>query len=91
MADSRLLELTEIIAVNTKKINEFFKAEGKPDLSFNVDAPGDFPVPNSNAEIQLARRTVVNATQELHDLMVGPREAVRWLAWSVSTSVVHVV
>jgi hypothetical protein len=80
-----MLELTEIIATNTKKIDEFFRAEGKPDLSFKVDAPGDFPVPSANTDIQQARRAVVNATQELHDLMVGPRETVRWLAWSVST------
>lgn len=90
MASLRLIELTEIIATNTKKIDEFFKVEGKPDLSFNVDAPGDFPVPSSNIEIQQARRAVVNATQELHDLMVGPRESVRWLAWSVS-AYIHVV
>jgi hypothetical protein len=85
MAASRMLELTEIIAANTKKVDEFFRAEGMPDLSFNVDAPGDFPVLSSNTEIQQARRAIVNATQELHDLMVGPRETVRWLAWSVST------
>ena len=85
MATSRLIELTEIIAANTKKIDEFFKSEGKPELSFTADGPGDFPVPSSNTEIQEARRAVVNATQELHDLMVGPRETVRWLAWSVST------
>lgn len=86
MASSRIIELTEVIASNTKKIDEFFKAEGKPDLSFNADAPGDFPVPNTNIEIQQARRAVVNATQELHDLMVGPRETVRWLAWSVRST-----
>ncbi|KAI1343218.1 S-adenosyl-L-methionine-dependent methyltransferase [Xylariaceae sp. FL0016] len=27
------------------------------------------------------RREVIEATQELHDLMVGPRENVRWMAW----------
>ncbi|KIW08680.1 uncharacterized protein PV09_00631 [Verruconis gallopava] len=82
MASSRLMELTEIISANTKKINDFFHAEGIQGLSFDVNAPTDFPVPSSNVEIQAARRAVVNATQELRDLMVGPRETVRWLAWS---------
>jgi hypothetical protein len=86
MAGSRLTELTGIIATNTKKVDDFLKAEGQPGLAFDVNAPVDFPVPSSNIEIQQARRAVVNATQELHDLMVGPRETVRWLAWSVSTS-----
>lgn len=84
MATSRIVELTDIIAKNTKIVDDFLNAEGKPALSFAVDGPSDFPVPSSNTDIQHARRVVVNATQELHDLMVGPRESVRWMAWSVS-------
>lgn len=79
---SRLTELTNIIATETKKIDQFFAKNSIPHLSFDPDAPADFPVPSSNAEIQEARRTVVNATKELHDLMVGPRETIRWMAWS---------
>jgi len=80
---SRLTELTNIIATETEKIDQFFAKNGIPHLSFDPDAPADFPVPSSNAEIQEARRTIVNATKELHDLMVGPRETIRWMAWSV--------
>jgi hypothetical protein len=82
-SSSRLVELTDIISTNTKKIDEYFAAEGLPKLTFDADGPPDFPVPNKNEEIAGARRAVVNATQELHDLMVGPRETIRWLAWSV--------
>lgn len=39
-------------------------------------------MPASNTEIQQARRAVINASKELHDLMVGPSESMRWLAWS---------
>lgn len=80
---SRLTELTEIIASETKKVQEYFAANRLRELSFDPSAATDFPVHSTNTEIQDARRAVVNATQELHDLMVGPRETVRWAAWSV--------
>jgi hypothetical protein len=83
---SRLLELTNIISENTKAIDQFFAANGLPELSFSADSPLQFPVPSSNEEIQNARRKVILATRELHDLMVGPREHVRWMSWSVSAS-----
>jgi len=83
---TRLLELTDIISANTKKIDQFFAANNLPELSFAADSPLQFPVPSSNEEIQNARRKVILATQELHDLMVGPREHVRWMSWSVSAS-----
>lgn len=83
---SRLTELTNIISENMKMIDDYFAANNLPKLSFDADAPLDFPVPNSNEEIQDARRKVVNATQELNLLMVGPREHIRWTSWSVSTN-----
>jgi hypothetical protein len=83
MSGPRIVQLSEIISTQTKKIQDYFAANGLPDLSFDPTAPGDFPVPSSNVEMHEARRAVVNATQELHDLMVGPRESVRWAAWNV--------
>ncbi|KAK0663249.1 O-methyltransferase gsfB [Lasiodiplodia hormozganensis] len=79
---SRLSELTALIQRETAKIEQHLAANGLPALSFDPHAPLDFPVPASNTEIQQARRAVINATQELHDLMVGPSESMRWLAWS---------
>jgi hypothetical protein len=86
-SSSRLVELTDIISTNTKRIDEYLAAEGLPNLTFDADGPPDFPVPNKNEEIAAARRAVVIATQELHDLMVGPRESIRWMAWSVRSLV----
>jgi hypothetical protein len=83
---SRIVELGEIISANTAKVNDFLAESGLPQLTFDVDGPADFPVPSANEDISNARRAVVNATMELHDLMVGPRETLRWLAWSVSSS-----
>ncbi|OCL11850.1 O-methyltransferase [Glonium stellatum] len=79
---SRLIELTDIIATETNKIDQFLAEHGLPTLSFDPNAPADFPVHSGNADIQQARRAVVIATKELHDLMVGPRETIRWMAWS---------
>jgi hypothetical protein len=82
---SRLTELTDIISINTKRIVQYFADNGLQNLSFDVTAPGDFPVPTANAEIHQARRAVIHATKDLYDLMVGPRESLRWMAWSVCT------
>lgn len=49
--------------------------------SFDVDSPGDFPkLPD---EIQMCRIEIVNATKQLRDLAVGPRESIRWGVWDV--------
>ncbi|KAK7555287.1 S-adenosyl-L-methionine-dependent methyltransferase [Phyllosticta citricarpa] len=81
-ANSRLTHLSNTIALETAKIHDFFVQNGLPELSFDPSAPLDFPVPVANAEIQASRRLVINATQELHDLMVGPSQSLRWLGWS---------
>jgi hypothetical protein len=83
-SSTRIVELSNIISENTTKINDFLAESGLPQLTFDAHGPADFPVPSANEDIQAARRAVVNATQELHVLMVGPRETLRWLAWSVS-------
>ncbi|KAK8173319.1 S-adenosyl-L-methionine-dependent methyltransferase [Phyllosticta citrichinensis] len=81
-SNSRLTHLTTTIAHETAKIQDYFVQHGLPDLSFDPSAPLDFPVPAANAEIQASRRLVINATHELHDLMVGPSQSLRWLGWS---------
>ena len=82
---SRLVELVSIISTNTEKIDKFLSTQGFPHPSFDVNGPADFPVPAANEEIQAARREVIVATPELHDLCVGPRESIRWMAWNVCT------
>lgn len=82
-SNARLTDLSAIIASETAKIQDFFAQNGLPDLSFDPSAPLDFPVSPANSDIQASRRKVINATQELHDLMVGPSQSMRWLGWSV--------
>ncbi|TVY55639.1 O-methyltransferase gsfB, partial [Lachnellula suecica] len=74
-----LIQLAATITRETEKLDRFIKESGSPAPSFDVDAPWDFPkLPD---DIKTAREEVVKATKELGDLVTGPREGVRWLAW----------
>lgn len=79
---SLMITLTQKISKETEKVEAYFRENGLQTPSFDVDAPNDFP--DMPDDISRSRREVIHATQELHDLMVGPRESVRWMAWDVS-------
>lgn len=91
---SRLIKLSEIIARNTKLLNSHLADKKLPQPSFAADAPPDGIVIGKNEprrnDLEKARRELVSATKELHDLSVGARESVRSLAWDVS-SLQHVI
>ncbi|CAJ2504087.1 Uu.00g114810.m01.CDS01 [Anthostomella pinea] len=76
---SRIGALAQQIATETGKVEAYFEKRGWPMPSFEVDSPDDFP--KLPEDVSRCRREVIEATQELHDLMVGPRESVRWMAW----------
>ncbi|PSR85763.1 S-adenosyl-L-methionine-dependent methyltransferase [Coniella lustricola] len=74
-----MVALAEKISRETAKLENHIKQRGLPMPSFDVDAPDDFPrLPD---EIQASRMEIVNATKQLRDLAVGPRESVRWGVW----------
>ncbi|KAI0379112.1 S-adenosyl-L-methionine-dependent methyltransferase [Hypomontagnella monticulosa] len=76
---SRMIALAQKISMETERVEAYFQQNGLQTPSFDVDAPGDFPkMPD---DISRSRREIIHATQELQDLMVGPRETVRWMAW----------
>ncbi|KAI1448983.1 S-adenosyl-L-methionine-dependent methyltransferase [Annulohypoxylon stygium] len=80
MAPSQMIALAEKISTETAKVEAYFNEHGLQTPSFDVDAPSDFPqMPD---DISRSRREVIHATKELQDLMVGPRESVRWMAWN---------
>lgn len=70
MTSSRTSELVSIIASNTVKIEEYLGKRGLPDLSF--DARPDVQLHQHN-EIAFQQQAVLNATDELHALMLGPK------------------
>lgn len=85
---SRLLKLSEIIARNSKILNAHLVEKRLPQPSFASDAPPDGIVIEKDEptrkELESARRQLITATKELHDLSVGARESMRSLAWDVS-------
>ncbi len=80
---SRLIELAAIITRETEKLDKYIKESGAPVPSFDVDGPANFP--RLGDEVKRAREEVMRATKELGDLVTGPTESVRWMAWDVSS------
>ncbi|KEY68759.1 hypothetical protein S7711_00630 [Stachybotrys chartarum IBT 7711] len=77
---SRMVLLANKISANTEKLEKYMREKGLPLPGFGVDAPGDFPA--LPEEMQTARREIMSAAKELEDLTMGPRETIRWRAWS---------
>jgi hypothetical protein len=81
---SRLTELAQMIAKETETLDKYLKESGCSTPSFDINAPMDFP--NLPDDIKKTRQTIIECTQELRDLVVGPTEGIRWMAWDVSWS-----
>jgi hypothetical protein len=80
---SKLIQLAQIISRETEKLDNYIKANGLPEPSFDVDAPSSFP--KVSGELNHSREEVMRATKELGELVAGPSESVRWMAWDVSS------
>ncbi|KAI1779353.1 S-adenosyl-L-methionine-dependent methyltransferase [Hypoxylon cercidicola] len=79
MAPSKIVALAQKISAETEKVDVYFREKGLQTPSFDADTLSDFPkMPD---DISTSRREIIHATRELQDLMVGPRESVRWMAW----------
>ncbi|CAJ2505647.1 Uu.00g130410.m01.CDS01 [Anthostomella pinea] len=74
MATSRIAELADNIATNTSKLNGYLVANGLPSPSFDIDGPSDTLVPKNELDIEAARVAIIDDTQELRRLVLGPRE-----------------
>jgi hypothetical protein len=87
---SSLIELAQVITRETKKLDRYLKDNGIQAPSFEVDSQANFP--KLEGEIKRAREEIVRATRELGDLVTGPTESIRWMAWDVnfSSPVYHV-
>ncbi|KAK4206754.1 S-adenosyl-L-methionine-dependent methyltransferase [Rhypophila decipiens] len=72
--ESRIIELASRIAANTKKLNDYLVANNLPTPSFDVKGPKANLVPKQEIEVQAARAAIIDDTQELRRLVLGPRE-----------------
>lgn len=79
---SLLVKLSQIIARETEKVDTYFRENSIPTPTFEADGFSEYPtLPD---EIQKSRLAVVKAAADLKNLMVGPKESLRWMAWDVS-------
>jgi hypothetical protein len=69
MATTRISELTAIIAANTAKVDEYLASQGLPTPSFDADSP---PKLVFQGPVATYRQAILDATDELHALMLGP-------------------
>ncbi|KAL8794436.1 MAG: hypothetical protein Q9195_003023 [Heterodermia aff. obscurata] len=89
MATTRLAELSSLIATHTATIDEHLALNNLPSPSFSADQP-----PNTlscNETIAASRQIVLEATDELHALMLGPAEPTlrRLLRHAMSYHIFH--
>lgn len=81
---SALIELARIIAREADKVDAYLVQNNIAVPSFEPDGLADFP--HLPEDIQSSRQELVRATTELRDLVVGPTESLRWLAWDHNNS-----
>ncbi|ROW15288.1 hypothetical protein VPNG_02999 [Cytospora leucostoma] len=74
MATSRIVELSNRIAANTAKLNACLVANDLPTPSFDVNGPLDTLLPKGELEAEAARVAIIDDTQELRRLALGPRD-----------------
>jgi hypothetical protein len=79
---SLLISLSQTITRETAIVDQYLKTHGGPFPSFEADGPASFPKLPEN--VLKARLEVLRATNELKDLVTGPSEIIRWMAWDVS-------
>ena len=70
MPPNRTSELASIIALNTAKVEEYLAKNELPPLTFDV---GSDVLPHDHSQISQERQAVLDATEELHALMLGPK------------------
>lgn len=64
---ARMIELAATISNSVAKLHEILSAKGLPSPSFDEDAPTSLPKEASDAQ-----DAVLDATSELHDLLLDP-------------------
>ena len=74
MHSNRILELASVISTSVSSINQYLGSTGLPTPSFDPDAPRVLP-----DKIDAARNAVLDATSELHDLLLEPADLLRTL------------
>ena len=72
--EPHIVKLAKRIAANTEKLQSYLSSHNLPTPSFSVDGPKDTLVPKTETETEAARVAIVDDTEELRRLVLGPRE-----------------
>ena len=70
-SQSRIAELATAVAYHTQQVDSYLAEQGLPCPSFESDGPVDLALPPN---IEESRNIVLEASQELNDLLQGPRD-----------------
>lgn len=81
----RITTLSQKISEKSKILTDYLTSKGLDAASFDVNGLDDFPISPDAQEVFTARFELVALTKELHDISVGPKENLRYLAWDVRT------
>jgi hypothetical protein len=87
MALNSITKLSNEIAENTKIVTDYLDSKGLAVPSFDVNGLDEYPIPPSEEAPFKARLKLISLTKELHDLALGPKEGLRFLAWDVRLSI----
>ena len=80
----RLSQLSKDIEQKTKILTDRLAANGQDAPSLQPGGLADFPLdPQDTATVE-ARQELITLTKELNELVQGPREVLRTMAWDVS-------
>lgn len=80
----RLTILSREIGEKTRILTDTLRAKGLEAPSYQANGLSDFPLTEVDDEAIKARQEIVALTKELHDLVLGPRESLKNMAWEVS-------
>ena len=80
-SDLTLEGLTALIAQSSRTISDTITSQKLQPLSFSASGPQAFPIPPQNNQAAYAARlAIIEATELLHRLIIGPQEYVHWIA-----------
>lgn len=70
-SSTRITKLAELIKSNTERVDNYLNAKGLTTPSFDIDAPAELRLP---PDVEQARQVVLDSTDELHRLILGPKQ-----------------
>jgi hypothetical protein len=83
---NRMTALAKEISEQTAIITDYLSSKGLEAASYDVNGLAEFPIPPEDEVPFKARLDLAAATKELYDISVGPKQALRDLAWDASLS-----